>query len=95
MLKNVKMFNFEKNLNIYINVKIMQNPVSKIALKSKYTRVNSENFSFLNLSHFRQNTENHNELKFTLNMIFGNFQSGSNYIAYCRKSHENHNKGEF
>ena len=37
MLKNVKMFNFEKNLNIYINVKIMQNPVSKIAGKSKYS----------------------------------------------------------
>ena len=35
MLKNVKMFNFEKNLNIYINVKILQNPVSKIARKSK------------------------------------------------------------
>ena len=29
------MFNFEKNLNIYINVKILQNPVSKIARKSK------------------------------------------------------------
>ena len=25
------MFNFEKNLNIYINVKILQNPVSKIS----------------------------------------------------------------
>ena len=69
MLKNVKMFNFEKNLNIYINVKIMQNPVSKSHETLNIARVNSENFSFLNLSHFRS--------KMPPNMIYGNFQSSS------------------
>ena len=44
------MFNFEKNLNIYINVKIMQNPVSKIARKSKALHRESESFEILKRS---------------------------------------------
>ena len=69
MLKNVKMFNFEKNLNIYINVKIMQNPVSKIAENLNIDRLNSDFFFNLDMSHFRS--------KMPPNMIYGNFQSSS------------------